>query len=80
MGAEAEKVFAQLTFGDDERDKYDVLVKKLDDYCTPKVNVIHERSLLHSRVQRPDENIECYVHALYDMSARANFPDRDEAI
>ena len=32
MGAEAEKVFAQLTFGDDERDKYDVLVKKLDDF------------------------------------------------
>ena len=80
MGTEAEKVFNQLTFTAGEANKFDILIQKLDAYFTPKVNIIHERSLFHSRIQQADENIEAYVRALHDMAARANFRDKDETI
>ena len=80
MGSEAEKVFVQLTFAEREVDQYDKVLEKLDDYFTPKVNIVHECSIFHRRDQGPDENIECCVRALHDLSVRAQFPNRDEAI
>ena len=71
MGSEAEKVFVQLKFAEGEADQYDKVLEKLEDNFTPKVNIIHKRSIFHRRDQGPDENMECYVRALHDSSVRA---------
>ena len=57
----------QLTFAE-EADQYEKVQEKLDDYSTPKVYIIHERSIFHRRDQDMDENIECYVRALHDLT------------
>ena len=80
MGSDAEKVFTQLTLTDSEKTDYDVVSQKLNAYFTPKVNVIHERSRFYSREQQAGESVEAYVRELHELSLRANFPDKEEAI
>jgi hypothetical protein len=81
MGPEAEKVFAQLRFdANGDSDKYDKVVKKLNAYFTPQVNVIHERCVFNQRNQAEGENVECYVRTLHELAQRAQFQDQEEAM
>ena len=50
------------------------------EHFLPTVNVIHERARFHARNQKPEENIEQYVRALYELAQKANFADEEEAI
>ncbi len=44
-------------------------------------NVIHERAVFHQRVQRPGEQAETFIRALYDLSEHCEFgTSRDENI
>ena len=44
--------------------KFEPLVKKFEDYCTPKRKVTYERDLFDTRNQGPTESIDAYVTAL----------------
>ena len=66
MGSEAENIFKSFNFADEK--KFDVVLKKYDEYFYPKRNVIHERACFHQRVQRPGEKAEMFIRALYEMS------------
>ena len=82
MGSEAENIFKSFNFADgaDEK-KFDVVLKKYDEYFYPKRNVIHERACFHQRVQRPGEKAEMFIRALYEMSEHCEFGvNRDEHI
>ncbi len=54
MGKEAEQVYQTFTFGKGDREDYDAVITKLDNYFVPKVNVIHEHARFHMRIQKPD--------------------------
>jgi len=78
MGPEAEKIYTTFT-GMEDTTLQQVLVK-FDEHFVPRVNVLHERALFHSRSQLPDENVETYARKLYELSEHANFPNREECI
>ncbi len=61
MGKEHEQVYQTFTFGEEDRENYDAVITKLDDYFVPKVNVIHERARFHTRGQKPGEVAEEYI-------------------
>ncbi|XP_060723274.1 uncharacterized protein K02A2.6-like [Tachysurus vachellii] len=75
MGKEAEQVYQTFTFGEGERERedYDNVIRKLDDYFVPKVNVIHERARFHMRVQRPGEMAEEYIRSLHELASTCDF-------
>ena len=78
MGSESEKIYSRFTVGGDT--SFDDIMKKFDEHFTPQVNVIHERAVFHSRQQMPNENIESFVRALYELSEHAAFENKDDAI
>ena len=82
MGPEAESAFRTLQFTDDtEKDKYDIVLKKFDEYFKPKKNVIHERAQFNLRSQRPGESVDAFIRALYDIAETCDFGNnKDELI
>ena len=82
MGPEAESAFRTLQFTDDtEKDKYDIVLKKFDEYFKPKKNVIHKRAQFNLRSQRPGEIVDAFIRALYDIAETCDFGNnKDELI
>uniref|UniRef100_A0AAV2KQF7 ribonuclease H n=1 Tax=Knipowitschia caucasica TaxID=637954 RepID=A0AAV2KQF7_KNICA len=82
MGPEAENIFKAFTFAEDaDKEKFDVVLGKYDEYFYPKRNVIHERACFHQRVQRPGEKAEMFIRALYELSEHCDFgAQREEHI
>ena len=81
MGIQAESIFARLSF-DEEHDKndFDKVLEKFNDYFLPKTNVIHIRAMFHRRTQSKNETIEEYMRELYKLAENAGFENKDEAI
>ncbi len=82
MGNEAEHIFKSFTFNEEgDEKKFDVVLRKYDEYFFPKRNVIHERACFYQRVQRPGEKAETFIRTLYDLSEHCDFGEhRDEHI
>ncbi|XP_067936581.1 uncharacterized protein [Watersipora subatra] len=82
MGGDAEQLYETFTFADDnEKKDFDIVSKKLLDYFNPKRNVIHLRSIFHTRAQRADESIESFIRDLYKLSEHCEFAaERDNTI
>lgn len=82
MGSEAEKILASFSFENEEdKEKFDVVLAKFDEYFIPKRNIIHERACFYQRNQLPGEKAETYIRSLYELAANCEFSDkRDEHI
>jgi len=81
MGKEAEVIYDSFTF-EQEQDKndYEKVMEKFTNYFEPKKNIIHLRSIFHSRCQSPQETSENYIRELYRLSEDTEFHDRKEQI
>lgn len=76
MGQQAQTIFKSFNFDDDEQKKdYAIVLKKFDDHFVPSVNVIYERSQFYSRNQKPNETVEAYIRALYELAENCQFSD-----
>ena len=51
MGDRADEILQSFKYADGERESYDTVKKKLDEYFVPQRNVIYERALFNSRNQ-----------------------------
>ena len=51
---------------------------KLNDYFTPKRNVIHERAAFYQRNQKDGESVEEYMRSLYELSQCAKLANKEE--
>lgn len=82
MGSEAENIFKSFTFTDPAHENnFEIVMRKYDEYFFPRRNVIHERAVFHQRAQRPGEQAETFIRALYDLSEHCEFgASRDENI
>ncbi len=72
-GPEVIEVFNTLTFTEEDKGKYDVVVQKLEEYCIPRKNETYERYVFRSRVQRDGENCEQFITDLKIKSQTCNF-------
>ncbi|XP_055856265.1 uncharacterized protein K02A2.6-like [Episyrphus balteatus] len=72
MGPDSLDIFN--SFNEDlDKITYDALVKKLDAYFLPKVNIVMERYSFFSRRQGPDESIDEFVTSLKNLSLTCDF-------
>ena len=44
MGKEAEHILKSLVFDEEDKEKYEKVLEKYDEYFVPKKNMIHERA------------------------------------
>ena len=72
-GRSALDVYNTFTFTDDQKDKFDVVMEKFEEYCTPRKNETYERYVFRNRVQKESEPIEKYVTDLRLKSQSCNF-------
>ena len=64
-GIQAENIYSSFVFDtDDDKNDYDIVLCKFDEYFVPKKNVIHERLIFQSRDQKEGENVESFVRSL----------------
>ena len=71
---EANKVFRTLTFSSpDDAKKIEPVLRKFEEYCTPRENTIYERFLFFTRDQRESETIDQYVTDLRQIAANCDF-------
>lgn len=83
MGGEAEHIYKAMVFADgDEKDDYDIVLKKFDAHFVPKRNIIHERAKFYQRVQNQGEGVESFIRSLYELAEHCNFEGhlKDEQI
>lgn len=72
-GRGALDVYNTFAFTDDEKDKYEAVVAKFEQYCTPRRSETYERYVFRNRIQKESESIEQYVRDLRLKSKSCNF-------
>ena len=80
MGPQAETIFAQFGLSAEDSTRWDPVIGAYDRYFQPRRNVIHWRSVFHQRYQNPEESIEAYLRALFDLAEKCDFTDKNEGI
>ncbi|XP_064641934.1 uncharacterized protein K02A2.6-like [Lineus longissimus] len=73
IGEEAVEIYTSFVFTDAEKDKYDPLVEKFEQYCTPKKNVTYERHVFNSRIQLDGETFDNFLTDLRNKSKTCEY-------
>ena len=80
LGPEAEDVVKTFNLSEEDSKKYEVVIAKFDSYFTPRKNVLRLRRTFYRRIQRPQEDTEAYLRALFVAAEDCGFRDKDEHI
>ena len=78
-GEEALKIFNTFGLSDEDKVKIDVVIKKFEEYYTPKKNVAYERHVF-TRAQGATEGIDAYVTELRKLARNCEFGDLHDSI
>ena len=81
MGEDAESVLTSTGISDTDKEKYQPVVSKLDEFFKVRKNTIYERARFNRRNQREGESIEQYLTALYELIENCDYGDmKDELL
>ncbi|XP_049269009.1 uncharacterized protein LOC119382232 [Rhipicephalus sanguineus] len=72
-GQEAIDVFNTFQLTNEQREDYDVIVQKFEEYCSPKRNETYERYVFRTRLQLEDEPFEQFLRDVQLKSQYCNF-------
>ena len=79
MGPDAKTVLEQLTFDNPaDAKKWKQVTDKLDGYFQPTINVIHQRCIFETLVQKPGQTVEEFVSMLHSTAKYCQFTDKEE--
>ena len=79
-GEEALEIFNTFGLTDEDKVKIDVVIRKFEEYCTPKKNVTYERHVFNTRAQRATEGIDAYVTELSKRARNCEFGELHNSI
>ena len=79
-GEEALEIFNTFGLTDEGKVKMDVVIKKFEEYCTPKKNVTYERHVFNTRAQGASEGIDAYVTELRRLARNCEFGELHDSI
>ncbi len=81
MGDEAESVLSSTDITAENREKYDHVIGKFDEYFEVRRNVIFERARFNRRCQQEGETAEQYITELYELIEFCNYGNlKDEML
>ena len=73
-GQQAVEVYNTFEFtGEEDKDKFDDVVKKFDEHCSPKKNETFERYVFRSRMQQTAESFDVFLTDLKLKARTCNF-------
>jgi hypothetical protein len=74
MGEEALEVYNSFTWtSDGDKNKYDLVIAKFEDYCTPKKNVVLERFHFNNAIQGEKEEFDKFVTRIKNLATSCEF-------
>ena len=74
LGSDCIEIFNSFQYENDGEDKqFDIVMKKFEEYCVPKTNIVFERHVFFSKLQDPSEGTEAFVTTLNNLSASCEF-------
>ena len=80
-GPEAQEIHELFTFAENEdREDYALILRKFEEYCRPKKNVIYERFRFWSRWQKEGEPFDHWVKELRLMAKDCEFQEEENMI
>ncbi|KAK5644349.1 hypothetical protein RI129_005649 [Pyrocoelia pectoralis] len=72
-------IFETFQYSEDESaEKFEDVIKKFEQYCQPRQNVVFDRFKFFSRSQDKDETVDKYVTELKKLSSQCNFGEQTE--
>jgi hypothetical protein len=81
IGEEPAEIYATFTFEDAQKNKIEPLLKKFEDYFTPKRNLTFERHRFNSRLQQEGESFDIFITDLKTKASTCEFGElRDSLI
>ena len=81
VGDDAVRIFEAFTYAEGESaDKFDVVIRKFKEYCTPVHNIVYERFLFWQHTQTPGETIDQYVTRQRHLAKTCSFMEEDNMI
>lgn len=81
LGDDALQIYNSFTFLEEEKGKFDILVKKFDQHFIPKKNLTYERYKFFKSRQAATESIEQFVTELKNQAKQCEFENlQDEMI
>ena len=82
LGPNAYSLFEyQLELSEDDKKKYEEVIKAFDTYFRPSTNVVHDRAKFEQLVQQPVQTVEEFVRALYKAAECCEFAEtKDDRI
>jgi hypothetical protein len=73
MGERAEDVLSSFSLSEDEANKYETVVARLESHFIKKRNIIYERARFNQRCQEEGETVENFVTSLYRLAEHCQF-------
>ncbi len=73
LGEEASDVLASTNITEEDRKKFDVVLKKFDELFRVRHNVIFESARFNQRNQLPGESAEKYISELYHLAENCKY-------
>ncbi|XP_039304646.1 uncharacterized protein LOC120357660 [Solenopsis invicta] len=80
IGEEGIDIFNNFQLSEVDQKKYDLVVKKFDEYFLPKKNVVYESFLFYKKVQESNEPVDNFVKELKKLARNCEFPDEQDMI
>lgn len=80
-GQEAQEIHEQFVFETEEEEKdIELVLKKFEDYCSPRKNTVYERYKFWCRNQSGDEPVDKWVKDLRTMATNCEFDEQENSL
>lgn len=73
IGEDALDLLKTMDMGDEERASYNAIVKKLEEYCVPKKNILYERFVFYKRKQSQGESFDEFLADIKKLAKPCEF-------
>lgn len=77
IGPEAVEIFDSLELTDDERKKFEDVLKAIEKFCMPKKNQIYERFLFYQRKQKDGETFDSFLIDIKRLVRTCEFKEQE---
>uniref|UniRef100_A0A1Y1JV53 RNA-directed DNA polymerase n=1 Tax=Photinus pyralis TaxID=7054 RepID=A0A1Y1JV53_PHOPY len=79
-GEEAQEVYTTLGLTNEQKAKYDEVIKAFQEYCKPRNNETYDRFKFFSRNKNTEETYDSFIKDLKVLAKPCNFGDQEDSL